>query len=91
MSEKKNFVLVDKKGNDLEPIQLFSGRQPRQAALKVANRGVKDIRLRERGTNKIHVFTGSKKTVDAPKNRPDWLPAKISKPFVKKVGIERKE
>jgi hypothetical protein len=27
--------------------------------------------------------------MDAPKNKPDWMPDKINKPFVKKVGIEK--
>ena len=43
---------------------IFTGRQPRQAALKAATRGHTDIRLRERGrrnkdrTYTVHVFTG---------------------------------
>lgn len=89
MADKKNYVLVDKNGEDKEPLSIFGGRQPRQAALKAANRGVKDIRLRERGTKKVHIFKGEKKLVKAPENRPSWLPEKINKPFVKKVGIER--
>jgi hypothetical protein len=35
------------------------------------------------------VFKGSVKEVNAPANRPDWLPAKVKKPFVSKVGVER--
>jgi len=70
-------------------VALFSGRQPRQAALKAANRGYTDIRLRERGTKKVHIFKGGRKLVDAPANRPPWLPEKINKPWVKKVGIEK--
>ena len=88
MNEKKNYVLVDKKGADKVPLKLFSGRQPRQAALKVARRGIKDIRLRERGTKKVHIFKGDTKLVNSPKDRPDWLPEKINKPMVKKQGIE---
>lgn len=92
MSETRNFVLRDKKGNEHG---VFTGKQPRQAALKVANRGKgtkakpEEIRLRERGTKKIHVFKGWKEKVAAPKNKPDWMPDKINKPFVKKQGIEK--
>jgi hypothetical protein len=82
---KKNFVLL--KGNkDTEHI--FTGAQPRAAALKAASRGFKDIRLRERGTDRIHVFRGDRKKVDAPSNRPEWMPSKIWKPVVKKTGFE---
>jgi len=51
MAEKRYFVLREKNGNESA---VFSGRQPRQAALKAANRGITDIRLRERGTNSLH-------------------------------------
>ncbi len=94
MREIKNFVLKDTSGAETS---VFSGRQPRQAALKAANRigGTRDkpveIKLRERGTKKVHIFKGWKELVPAPKNKPDWMPDKINKPFVKKVGIEKIE
>jgi hypothetical protein len=90
MTEKaaRNFALRDAKGNEIE---IFSGKQPRQAALKAANMGVKDIRLRERGTKRVHIFTGERKQVKKPANAPAWMPAKIWKPNVKKVGIENLE
>ena len=94
MSETKNFVLRDEKG---EEHGVFTGKQPRQAALKAANKteGTKSkpvtLRLRERGTKKVHVFNGWKEIVDAPKNKPDWMADKISKPFAKKVCIEKLE
>jgi hypothetical protein len=87
----RNFVLRDKDGNEHG---VFTGKQPRQAALKAANRGEgtktkpEIIRLRERGTKKVHIFKGWKELVEAPKNRPDWMPDKIWKPFVKKEKIE---
>jgi hypothetical protein len=84
--EVKYFVL-QQGGNDTEHI--FSGKQPRQAALKAATRGFTDLNLRGRGTNKIHMFKGSVETVDAPANRPSWLPAKVKKAKVKKLGIKR--
>ena len=57
-----------------EEKHVFTGKTPRQAALKAATRGFKDIRLRERGrrnkdgTYSIHVFKGDVKIVDAPEN-----------------------
>lgn len=87
----RNFILRNEDGTERG---IFTGKQPRQAALKVANRsiGTKDapvtIMLRERGTKKVHIFLAWKELVDAPAKRPDWLPAKIFKPFVKKERIE---
>lgn len=94
MAETKNFVLVNRDGSESS---VFSGRQPRQAALKAANRigGTKnkpvEIMLRERGTKKVHIFKGWKELVNAPKNKPAWMPDKINKPFVKKTGTEKME
>jgi hypothetical protein len=91
IEEKRNFVLRDEDGTEHG---LFEGKQPRQAALKAANRseGTKKkpviIRLRERGTKKVHVFKGWREQVKAPENRPSWMPEKIFKPFVKKEKIE---
>jgi hypothetical protein len=83
--EMRNFALRDEAGNE---IGVFTGKAPRQAALKAANRGHTDIRLRERGTKKIHIFTGERVEVDKPKGAPEWMPAKIWKPKVKKMGME---
>lgn len=94
MTEIKNFILRKKAGTEEG---VFTGRQPRQAALKAANRigGTKDkpveIRLRERGTKKIHIFKAWKEEIKAPRNKPAWMPDKINKPYVKKVGIETLE
>lgn len=90
MARKKYYIM--KRGSN---ISVFTGRSPRQAALKAAARGYSDIRLRERGrrnkdkTYTIHVFKGDVKEVDAPERRPSWLPARIKKAFVRKVGIEK--
>jgi hypothetical protein len=88
MAEKvmRNFALRDKDENE---IGVFTGKSPRQAALKAANRGHTDIRLRERGTEKLHIFTGDRLQVDKPKGAPEWMPKKIWKPIVKKVGVEK--
>ncbi|MBU4373574.1 MAG: non-histone chromosomal MC1 family protein [Candidatus Methanoperedens sp.] len=91
MVEIRNFVLREKNGKETG---VFTGHQPRQAALKAANRskGTKgkpvELRLRERGTKKVHIYMGWKETVPAPKNKPKWMPAKINKPNVKKAGVE---
>jgi len=84
--EVKYFVLQEG-GKDTEHV--FTGKQPRAAALKAATRGFTTIDLRERGTNKVHMFTGSVAIVDAPANRPSWLPAKVKKASVKKSGTKR--
>ena len=76
-------------------IATFTGRQPRQAALKAATRGNTDIRLRERGrrnkdgTYTIHVFKGSRQKVSVDAGSVSWLPSSVWKPVVKKVGVER--
>jgi len=82
---KKNFVLLE--GNNDTNV-IFSSAQPRGAALKAASRGHTAIRLRERGTKRVHVFNGERKQVAAPANRPSWLPAKVWKSNVKKLGVE---
>ncbi|AEB68656.1 MULTISPECIES: non-histone chromosomal MC1 family protein [Methanothrix] len=88
MKEKRNFALRDASGNE---VGIYTGMAPRQAALKVASRGVKDIRLRERGTKKVHIYQGNRRKVKKPKNAPAWMPDKIWKPTVKKIGIEKLE
>jgi len=91
MTETRNFVLRDKKGKEHG---VFTGKQPRQAALKAANRGKGTkkkpelIILRERGTKKLHFYDGWREEVSAPKNKPSWMPDKIKKPNVKKVKVE---
>lgn len=85
MADKKYFVLQDGSG---DTDTLFHSRQPRGAALKAASRGFTDIRLRERGTAKVHVFKGWREEVAAPKNGPSWLGDKVWKSNVKKQGVE---
>ena len=80
------FVLMS--GNR-ETNHVFTGSQPRRAALKAATRGFKDIRLRERGTDRLHVFRGSRRRVRAPEGSPDWLPSMVWKPVVRKSRLER--
>ncbi len=70
--EKKprNFALRDQKG---EENAVFTGKSPRQAALKAANRGFTDIKLRERGTQKLHIFQGERVQIAKPANVPAWI------------------
>jgi len=49
------------------------------------------LKLRERGTKRLHVFTGERVQVDKPKGAPAWMPEKIWKPVVKKVGTKTLE
>ena len=64
---------------------------PTRAALKAANRGHTDIRLRERSTKKVHMFAGERVQVDKPKGAPAWMKDRIWKPQVKKIGVEKLE
>ena len=80
------FVLMS---GSKETNHVFTGSQPRRAALKAATRGFKDIRLRERGTDRLHVFRGARKRVRAPEGSPDWLPSMVWKPVVAKRRLER--
>ena len=82
---KKYFVLM-KGGKDTDIV--FHNAQPRGAALKAASRGETGIRLRERGTKRVHVFKGWREKVNAPSNRPSWLPSSVWKANVKKQGVE---
>lgn len=91
MAEKRYYELIDKDGNK----HTFTGRSPRQAALKAASRGNKTIKLRERGrknldgTKSLHIFEGSVKTVPKPDKAPAWIKGDtIKKPSVKKIGVE---
>ncbi len=67
---------------------VFTGKQPRQAALKAATRGNTNITLRERGKKKVHIFTGNRNRVSAPRNAPSWMPRQIWKSKVRKKGIK---
>lgn len=97
-SEKRNFMLLDANHED---IGKFTGKSPRQAALKIANTGVVDITIRETGQRrtrntpdgkvaeyKIHYYTGSR--IQRPKTDkdPDWMPDMVNIPHVEKLGSE---
>ncbi|AFD00958.1 Non-histone chromosomal protein MC1 [Methanocella conradii HZ254] len=86
--EKRNFGLINEKG---EEIGTYTGAQPRDAALKVANRGITNIVLREKGTKKLHYFIGKRELVPVPKNAPAWIQnaAKANKGKIYKANVEK--
>lgn len=89
----KKYYILRKGSKDTD--STFTGKSPRQAALKAARRGINNIMLRQRGrknidnTYSVHIFKGSVKWVKAREDKPDWLPDKIRQPVVKKVKVDR--
>jgi len=92
MADEKKYYVLRKGGKDTDHV--YTGKGPHQAALKAATDNYTDIQLRERGGKKregkvkVHVFSGKRVKVDAPADRPEWLPAKVWKPKVSKKGIK---
>jgi len=96
---KRNFVMRQ----DGEEDSVFSGNMPRQAALKAARRldpagsesdaeaNPTEIRLREKGTDKVHIFDAWAWEEEAPADKPDWMGDQITKGNVSKKGIEHLE
>lgn len=91
---KRNFALREGQGDENS---VFSGNTPRQAALKAARRlspasseqsaGKTELRLREKGTDKVHIYEGWAWEENAPDNSPDWMPEEITEANVSKQGI----
>ena len=77
----RTFVLMSGRR---ETDRVFNDRMPRRAALRAAARGVRDIRLRERGTDRIHVFRGERRRVRARTGT-----SMVLTPVVRKLRIER--
>lgn len=94
---KRNFALREDNGEE----SVFSGNTPRQAALKAARRlepapseaaaNETELRLREKGTDKVHIYEGWAWEEEAPENKPDWMPEEITEANVSKKGIEHLE
>ena len=92
---KRNFVLREEDGTETS---VFSGSTPRQAALKAARRlepapsedaGDKVVlRLRERGTDKVHIYQGWAWKESSDEDAPEWLGDEVTKANVSKQGIE---
>ena len=96
--DKRNFALRNQSGDETS---VFSGRTPRQAALKAARRldpagsernaDRADLRLREKGTKKVHIYEGWAWEEEAPDDSPNWMPEEITEANVSKEGIEHLE
>jgi len=94
---KRNFALREESGEE----SVFSGTPPRQAALRAARRlkpaSSEDeadrvpLELREKGTDKVHIYEGWAWEEQAPENKPDWMPEVITEANVSKQGIEHLE
>ena len=92
---KRNFALREDNDNESS---VFSGNTPRQAALKAARRlepadgeanaDRVELRLREKGTEKVHIYEGWSWREEAPDDKPDWMPDVITEANVSKQGIE---
>ncbi|MFC7167106.1 non-histone chromosomal MC1 family protein [Halospeciosus flavus] len=96
---KRNFALRDVDGNETS---VFSGNTPRQAALKAARRledkgeteqqaPHQEIRLREKGSDKVHIYDAWAWEEESPDDSPDWMPNRITEANVSKKGIEHVE
>lgn len=97
---KRNFIV---RGGPGEERSVFSGATPRQAALKAARRlrpsesenegrrEAAEIRLREKGTSKVHIYDAWAWKEEAPDEKPDWMPDEITEANVSKQGIEHLE
>jgi len=95
--DTRNFALREDGGET----SVFSGRTPRQAALKAARRldpapsedaaGETELRLREKGTKKVHIYEGWAWEEAAPDDSPDWMPEEITEANVSKQGIQHLE
>jgi hypothetical protein len=93
---KRNFALRE----NGEETSVFSGNTPRQAALKAARRleaeadeetakeNAEEVRLREKGTDKVHKYDAWSWEDEAPEDSPDWMPEEITEANVSKKGIE---
>lgn len=100
MSEnRRNFALREENG---EEDSVFSGRSPRQAAVKAARRVAETadseddaervaVRLREHGTDKVHVYEGWSWVEEADESAPDFLGDEVTQANVSKEGIEHLE
>jgi hypothetical protein len=98
---KRNFALREEGGTESS---VFSGNTPRQAALKAARRledvgssereaTRHEIELREKGTDKVHIYDAWAWEEEAPEDAPEWLQNRdeIKEANVSKKGIEHLE
>ncbi|HOL44683.1 MAG TPA: non-histone chromosomal MC1 family protein [Methanothrix sp.] len=85
MTWKRYYVLLDDSYNDTNHV--FHVTYPRQAALKAARRGYTKIYLRQRGTNKVHLYEGRRWKEVKKEGMPDFLPNEIWCAAVRKLGV----
>lgn len=96
-TSKRRFALRD----NGEESSVFTGNYPRQAAMKAARRlnsmatseeqakrRPTEIRLREHGTSRVHIYDAWAWTEAAPADGPDWLGDEVKHANVSKKGIE---
>lgn len=101
-NDKRNFVLREENGEETDSV--FSGRTPRQAALKAARRESEtygserralnnstEVRLRERGTDRVHVYDAWSWEEEADEDAPDFLGDTVREANVSKEGVEHDE
>ncbi|MES3518272.1 MAG: non-histone chromosomal MC1 family protein [Natronomonas sp.] len=98
-SDTRNFALRE----NGDESSVFSGRTPRQAALKAARRlepapssqeaEETEIRLREKGKKKVHIYEGWAWKEEPPNDAPEWLEEQdeITEANVSKKGIKHLE
>ncbi|MFB6301581.1 MAG: non-histone chromosomal MC1 family protein [Haloferacaceae archaeon] len=99
-NDKRRFALRE----NGEETSVFTGNYPRQAALKAARQldptaGSEDeaeadateIRLREHGTDTVHVYDAWAWEEEAPDDGPDWLGDTVTQANVSKEGVEHLE
>jgi hypothetical protein len=103
---KRNFVVLE----DGEKTKQFTGEMPRQAALKAARRlegyesydseseaeaDPTEIRLLERGTDRVHIYHAWAWRDTAPDTKPGWMKendvSAVTRGNVSKQGIEHIE
>ena len=98
---KRNFAMRSDDGSESS---VFSGNTPRQAALKAARRlenpgssesearaNATEIQLREKGTDKVHIYDAWAWETSSPSDKPDWMPGEITEANVSKKGIDHIE
>ena len=92
---KRNFGLRE---SDDSESSVFTGITPQQAALKAARRldpspseadaDWHELRLCERGTDKLHIYEAWAWEEDAPEDGPEWLSETITEANISKQGID---
>lgn len=96
------FTYREQNGDEVEEDGVYTGDTPRDAALKVARRKTdprdsveraeeeaREIRIRERGTEKVHVYEAWSWTRETDDNDPDWLGDEVTEANVSKKGIDQ--